>query len=91
MRMTDTNPGDQVILATGGYDHTIRFWAAYNGQCQRIVQHPDSVSQLRVIIKLMIHQYTVFVAEKFNDGNNLSIVVYYSKSTPWTSALIGPC
>lgn len=35
-------PADQVLFATGGYDHTIRFWAAYNGQCQRTVQHPDS-------------------------------------------------
>jgi len=35
-------PPDQVLFATGGYDHTIRFWAAYNGQCQRTVQHPDS-------------------------------------------------
>lgn len=39
-------PADQVILATGSYDHTIRFWAAYNGQCHRTVQHPDSVSLL---------------------------------------------
>jgi len=37
---TETN---DVILATGGYDHTIRFWSAHNGICQRIVQHPDSV------------------------------------------------
>ena len=35
-------PIDQVILATGGYDHTIRFWSAYNGQCQRTVQHLES-------------------------------------------------
>lgn len=35
-------PVDQVIFATASYDHTIRFWAAYNGQCIRTVQHPDS-------------------------------------------------
>lgn len=35
---------DQVILATGSYDHTIRFWSPHNGQCLKIVQHPDSVS-----------------------------------------------
>ena len=35
-------PVDQVILATGGYDHSIRFWAAYNGQCQRTLQHQES-------------------------------------------------
>lgn len=37
-------PPDQVILATGGYDHSIRFWSAFNGQCTKTAQHPDSVS-----------------------------------------------
>ena len=36
--------GDQVLLATAGYDHTIRFWQAHSGICLRTVQHPDSVS-----------------------------------------------
>lgn len=36
------NGGDQVILATGGYDHSIKFWQAHSGVCQRTVQHPDS-------------------------------------------------
>ena len=35
---------DPVILATAGYDHTIRFWQAHSGICHRTVQHPDSVS-----------------------------------------------
>ncbi|KAL4230535.1 Target of rapamycin complex subunit lst8 [Mactra antiquata] len=34
--------GDPVILATAGYDHTIRFWQAHSGICYRTVQHPDS-------------------------------------------------
>jgi len=34
--------GDQVILATAGYDHSIRFWQAHSGICYRTVQHPDS-------------------------------------------------
>eukprot|EP00795_Rhopilema_esculentum_P009054 gene9054-16700_t len=34
--------GDQVILATAGYDHTIRFWQAHSGICLRTLQHPDS-------------------------------------------------
>ena len=33
---------DQVILATAGYDHTIKFWAAHTGVCTRTLQHPDS-------------------------------------------------
>lgn len=33
---------DPVILATAGYDHTIRFWQAHSGLCHRTVQHPDS-------------------------------------------------
>ena len=34
--------GEHVILATAGYDHTIRFWQAHSGTCMRTVQHPDS-------------------------------------------------
>ncbi|PIK49498.1 putative target of rapamycin complex subunit lst8 [Apostichopus japonicus] len=40
--MSSGGNGDQVILATAGYDHTIRFWQAHTGICQRTVQHPDS-------------------------------------------------
>ncbi|XP_022235017.1 target of rapamycin complex subunit lst8-like isoform X2 [Limulus polyphemus] len=39
---------EQVILATGGYDHTIRFWQAHSGICQRTVQHADSVNALDI-------------------------------------------
>ncbi|NWY67601.1 LST8 protein, partial [Erithacus rubecula] len=38
---------DPVILATAGYDHTVRFWQAHSGICTRTVQHQDSVSFLR--------------------------------------------
>ncbi|NWJ00019.1 LST8 protein, partial [Crypturellus undulatus] len=34
---------DPVILATAGYDHTVRFWQAHSGICTRTVQHQDSV------------------------------------------------
>ena len=32
----------QVILATAGYDHTIKFWQAHTGKCVRTLQHADS-------------------------------------------------
>uniref|UniRef100_A0A8C8GYH4 Uncharacterized protein n=1 Tax=Oncorhynchus tshawytscha TaxID=74940 RepID=A0A8C8GYH4_ONCTS len=35
---------DPLILATAGYDHTVRFWQAHSGICTRTVQHQDSVS-----------------------------------------------
>ncbi|XP_056627343.1 target of rapamycin complex subunit lst8 isoform X1 [Triplophysa dalaica] len=40
---------DPVILATAGYDHTVRFWQAHSGICTRTVQHQDSqVNSLEV-------------------------------------------
>ena len=51
---------DQVILATGGYDHTIKFWAAHTGVCTRTLQHPDSqVSQTCSKIRYQIYKYTL--------------------------------
>ena len=32
----------QVVLATAGYDHTVRFWEATSGICYRTLQHADS-------------------------------------------------
>ena len=37
-----------MLLATAGYDHTIRFWEASTGVCNKTLQHPDSqVNQLQ--------------------------------------------
>ena len=30
-----------VILVTGGYDNTIRFWEAWSGVCSRTLQHSE--------------------------------------------------
>nr|CAD7196714.1 unnamed protein product [Timema douglasi] len=38
---------EQVILATGGYDHSIKLWQAHTGVCQRTVQHTDSKEPYR--------------------------------------------
>lgn len=35
---------NKAILATGGYDHTIKLWQAHTGICYWTAQHPDSVS-----------------------------------------------
>lgn len=38
-----------VILASAGYDHTIRFWEALTGVCSRTIQHTDSqVNRLEI-------------------------------------------
>ena len=31
-----------VVLATGGYDHNIRFWEAPSGKCTQIINFTDS-------------------------------------------------
>jgi len=33
---------EEVILATAGYDHCIKFWMAHTGKCLATLQHPDS-------------------------------------------------
>ena len=42
LTMTGPVATDSVILATAGYDHTIKFWAASTGAATRTLQHPDS-------------------------------------------------
>ena len=36
------NNGDQVILATGGYDHSIKFWQAHIGECTCTAANSES-------------------------------------------------
>lgn len=43
------NEAQAVILATAGYDHTIRFWEALSGICYRTIQYPDSQVNTLVI------------------------------------------
>lgn len=38
---------NQIILATGGYDHTIKLWRAETRDCLKTMQHPDSVSSFQ--------------------------------------------
>lgn len=39
-----------VILATAGYDHTIRFWEAPSGICYRTIPYADSVNKKKILI-----------------------------------------
>ncbi|KAL3691901.1 hypothetical protein R1sor_005552 [Riccia sorocarpa] len=42
-------PHPSVVLATAGYDHTIRFWEATSGRCYRTLQYTDSqVNRLEI-------------------------------------------
>lgn len=50
---------DPVILATAGYDHTVRFWQAHSGICTRTVQHQDSVSLFQTTKKILDSEHTV--------------------------------
>ncbi|KXJ76015.1 protein LST8 homolog [Aedes albopictus] len=44
------DPFNEPLLATGGYDHTIKLWQPYSGLCQRTLQHADSqVNALDII------------------------------------------
>lgn len=40
----DNLENEQIILATGGYDHTIKLWQTHTGLCNRTMQHAESVS-----------------------------------------------
>lgn len=45
--VTDTQSlNDDIILATGGYDHTIKIWQTHTGICLRTMQHQESVSTI---------------------------------------------
>ena len=42
-----------VVLATAGYDHTIRFWEATSGLCYRTLQYAESqVNRLEITVRL---------------------------------------
>jgi G protein beta subunit-like protein len=62
-----------VILATGGYDHKIRFWEAPSGICSRILKYPDSQ-----VNKLEITPDKQFLAA----GGNPHIRLYEIANTP---------
>ena len=66
---------DEVILATAGYDHTIKFWAAHTGVCTRTLQHPDSQvetpSKVKSWLRMTFH-FQVNSLEISPDGTMLA-------------------
>ena len=38
------------VLATGGFDHSIRFWEANSGSCQRTLQYTDKVLRALCVV-----------------------------------------
>ena len=62
-----------VLLATAGYDHTIRLWEAPSGICYKTMQHPDSqVNKLEIspdkqyiAAALILHDRLCFLKSKF--------------------------
>ena len=76
----DDTCSDPVILATAGYDHTIRFWQAHSGICHRTVQHPDSVSFYYINHELhCVHQQPelLMVTVYINNTKHITIANNY--------------
>jgi hypothetical protein len=48
---TESIPPPSVLLATAGYDHTIRFWDVVSGVCTNTLQYNISVHP--IVISLM--------------------------------------
>eukprot|EP01102_Stenamoeba_stenopodia_P016334 TRINITY_DN569_c0_g1_i2.p1 TRINITY_DN569_c0_g1~~TRINITY_DN569_c0_g1_i2.p1 ORF type:complete len:215 (+),score=34.46 TRINITY_DN569_c0_g1_i2:175-819(+) len=79
-----------VILATAGYDHTIRFWEAPSGICYRSIQHPDSQ-----VNKMEITQDKQYIAAAGNphvrfyevNNNNANPVTSFDGHTSNVTAL----
>ena len=59
MTVDVTSNADEVIFATGGYDHTIKIWQASTGICQRVCHHVDSVLNFFLYLchSIMISHY----------------------------------
>ncbi|ESP03913.1 hypothetical protein LOTGIDRAFT_212084 [Lottia gigantea] len=71
---------EPVVLATAGYDHTIRFWQAHTGLCYRTVQHPDSqVNALEITPdkkRIAAAGYTHIRIYDINSNNPNAIINY---------------
>lgn len=60
-----------IILATGGYDHTIKLWKAETKDCIKSMQHPDSVST---------HRNSKFNSNKNSFRLKINLILNFSAS-----------
>lgn len=58
----DSEGPPAVVLATAGYDHTIRFWDVVRGCCIGTLQHNESVGLL--ITCAIIHVFITIIARQ---------------------------
>ena len=77
---------EPVILATAGYDHTIRFWQAHSGICHRTVQHPDSISFIEVFQQMPNNPINNLVspASVSCEYKDDYCICYFSKNLLWS-------
>ena len=55
--LLDESTMPSVILATAGYDHTIRLWEVPTGYCYRTLQFAESVSKIKFFFTTPINSY----------------------------------
>lgn len=77
--MTQEPAGDQLILATGGYDHTIKLWQAHTGNCIRTMQHEESVCNDFTSVQSHFQSLINY--------HSLICPLFHSKSIAWTVPL----
>ena len=77
----------QVVLATAGYDHTIRFWEATSGICYRTLQYGDS--QVRSLVFFFRNADAADGDDDDDDGEKktLSLSRTHQLSSPASSNL----
>eukprot|EP00249_Psilotum_nudum_P010439 c22545_g1_i1 orf=465-1415(-) len=87
-------PQPSVVLATAGYDHTIRFWEPGTGLCYRTLQYPDTQ-----VNRLEITPDTQYLAAAGNphirlfevNSNNPQHVLHYDSHTNNVTAVGFQC
>ena len=57
---------DQIIFATAGYDHVIRFWKPNTGQCYRCLEHKESVYKSILILDFFFFYNFLFFSKQVN-------------------------